>query len=139
MEKEKFTEKVVADLERRKINNPERFKKKCYMYPEDPVNMELTMAGAQLLIVIAKTANINYKMYTIDEKYITSPEEKKKITSIINKAYPGIIFYMCTDGSDFTTQKIDSLNNFVVFENEEFDNAISLYGSIDKMFEVLGL
>lgn len=135
MDKETLYKKLYADLEERKISasSRDKLRQKAFVDPDDPKNCELTINGAQLVVVQSKTAGVPYKFYKIDNELLKA--KRQLFIDSIKNQYPNMVFYVC-DVQEYS-QTIDTENNMLVVDNQDFDVAIDLYGGIDKFFESL--
>ena len=136
MNKKEFSEKIMKVLEERKIPNREKFNSKAFMYPSDPTDGELTIIGAQFIVVLAQQADLNYKFYKIDEENLKT-QSRNEIIKQIKSQYPEIIFFICDLNNENEARTIDTENNMLVFDNESFDAAVDLCGGIDAYIKTM--
>lgn len=135
MNKKIFIEKVTEELEKRKIPNRANFLSKSFTIPNDENDGEMTLIGAQIAVVLADSIKLKYKFYKIDEKFLQN-DSRKEFVQKVKEQYPGIIFYVCGDSQD-SAKTIDTENNMIIIDNDDFDTAIELCGNINKFIETM--
>ena len=136
MSKKTFIEKVTEELEKRKISNRSNFLSKSFVNPHDDNDGEMTLVGSQISVVLADSIDLKYKFYKIDVNFLKD-DLRDGLIQKIKAQYPGIIFYICDCDSKNSTKTIDTENNMIVFDNEDFDAAVELCGGVDKFFETM--
>lgn len=135
MNKKVFIEKIKEELEKRKIPNRDNFLSKSFAAPNNNDDGEMTLVGAQIAVVLADSIKLKYKFYKIDEKFLQN-DLKNKFVEKIKEQYPGIIFYVC-DMSQDSARTIDTENNMIIVDNENFDVTTELYGDVNKLIETM--
>lgn len=137
MNRKTFSEKIMALLEEKKIPNRANFTVKVFANPEDETDGELRLNGAQMTAVLSVVADIKYKFYQVNEDILKNGGREKVIKSLKSQ-YPGIIFFICGDGSsDNEPKTIDTENNLIVVDNDDFDAAVELCGGASNYLETM--
>lgn len=137
MNRKTFSEKIMAQLEEKKIPNRANFTVKVFANPEDETDGELRLNGAQMTAVLSAIADIKYKFYQVNEDILKNGGREKVIKSLKSQ-YPGIIFFICGDGStDNEPKTIDTENNLIVVDNDDFDAAVELCGGVSNYLETM--
>lgn len=137
MNRKTFSEKIMAQLEEKKIPNRANFTVKVFANPEDETDGELRLNGAQMTAVLSAIADIKYKFYQVNEDILKDGGREKVIKSLKSQ-YPGIIFFICGDGStDGEPKTIDTENNLIVVDNDDFDAAVELCGGASNYLETM--
>lgn len=137
MNRKTFSEKIMALLEEKKIPNRANFTVKVFANPEDETDGELRLNGAQMTAVLSVVADIKYKFYQVNEDILKNGGREKVIKSLKSQ-YPGIIFFICGDGSNDNEPKtIDTENNLIVVDNDDFDAAVELCGGASNYLETM--
>lgn len=137
MNRKTFSEKIMAQLEEKKIPNRANFTVKVFANPEDETDGELRLNGAQMTAVLSAIADIKYKFYQVDEN-ILKDGGRQKVIQALKSQYPGIIFFICGDGTNDNEPKtIDTENNMIVVDNEDFDAAVELCGGASNYLETM--
>lgn len=137
MNRKTFSEKIMAQLEEKKIPNRANFTVKVFANPEDETDGELRLNGAQMTAVLSAIADIKYKFYQVNEDILKNGG-REKIIKNLKSQYPGIIFFICGDGStDNEPKTIDTENNLIVVDNDDFDAAVELCGGASNYLETM--
>ena len=136
MNKETLIEKITQELEKRKIANRDNFLTKSFVYPVSESDGEMTINGAQIVVVLSESTGIKYKLYKIEDS-VMSKIGRVNFIQKLKAQYPGIIFFICNDADSETSKTIDTENNMIVVENEDFDAATELCGDVNKFVETM--
>lgn len=136
MNKKEFSEKIMKVLEDKKVSSRNNFTSKAFVAPLDEVDGELTIVGAQLTAVLSEQANVKYQFYKIEDEYLKE-ENRKEFIKQIKKQYPGIIFFICHSNKEDESRTIDTENNLMVVDNENFDAAVDLCGGINSYIKTM--
>ena len=136
MNKKEFSEKIMKVLEDKKVSSRNNFTSKAFVAPLDEVDGELTIVGAQLTAVLSEQANVKYQFYKIEDEYLKE-ENRKEFIKKKKKQYPGIIFFICHSNKEDESRTIDTENNLMVVDNENFDAAVDLCGGINSYIKTM--
>ena len=136
MNKQEYIKRISDLLEQRKTNRRENFTAKSFANPLDENDGELTIAGAQITVVLSEQTNIKYQFYKIDEKYLKNGNRQVFIDKI-KQQYPGILFFVCNVDDDNESKTIDTENNFMVIDNKDFDASVELCGDVNAYIKTM--
>lgn len=136
MNKKEFTDKIMKVLEDKKISSRNNFRSKAFVEPENDSDGELTIVGAQLTTVLSEQADVKYKFYKIDDEYLSS-QNRSEFIKQVKEQYPGIIFFICHSDKEDESRTIDTENNLMVIDNDNFDAAVELCGGINAYIKTM--
>ena len=136
MNKSEYIKKISDTLEKRKTNKRENFIARAFENPLNEEDGELTLAGAQITVVLSDQADVKYEFYKVDEEYLKNGNRQKFIDQI-KKQYPGIIFFVCNVDNDNESKTIDTENNFMVVDKPDFNAAVELCGGINAYIKTM--
>jgi len=135
MNRQELVEKMLAEFESMKVKGRENFLVKGFSYPEDKEDGELTLAGAQMVVVCADSIGIKYTFYKINDEFLEK-DKRDKLIKTLKEQYPGMIFFVCAH-DNVSSRTIDTENNFMVIDNNGFDVAAELCGDVNKLLETM--
>ena len=136
MNKQEYIKRISDLLEQRKTNRRENFIARSFINPLDETDGELTITGAQITVVLSEQANVKYRFYKVDEEYLKNGNRQVFIDKI-KKQYPGIIFFVCNVDNDNESKTIDTENNCMVVDNNDFDASVELCGNINAYIKTM--
>ena len=133
MTKQELTQKIMTELDKRKTAHRERFTSKAFIDPNNQEDGEMTINGVQIVVVLSQSVGIPYKFYKIDDSFLDN--RRQEIVDKIKKDYPEILFYICDPKNSSKT--IDTENNMIVIDNDNFDTVVDLCGGINRFLETM--